>query len=194
MDFDFFRHYWRGRLLARLGRRRPAIAAYEAALVRAPQDPRVLRALGYLYGEEGDFRTAEDYLTKAIALAPDAVSWFNLGYLRERRGRIEEAIEAFREAVRLDPQLDRAWYGLGLSEARLGRHAAAVAALEQAAVRQPRNPHVWYALGLAHHHAHAPDKVEAVARHLLRYHPLVCKKLIQDTGRADLAHLVRELE
>jgi tetratricopeptide (TPR) repeat protein len=194
MDFDFLRHYWRGRLLARLRRRRPAIAAYEAALARAPQDPRLLRALGYLYGEEGDFLTAEDYLTKAITLAPDAVSWFNLGYLREQRGRIEEAIAAFREAVRLDPRLDRAWYGLGLCQARLSHHAEAVAALEQAAALQPRNPHVWYALGLAHHHAHAPDKVEAVARHLLRYHPLVCKKLIQDTQRADLAHLVRELE
>jgi hypothetical protein len=33
-----------------------------------------------------------------------------------------------------------------------------------------------------------------VARHLLRYHPLVCKRLIQDTQRADLKPLLAELE
>lgn len=194
MDFDFLRHYWRGRLLTRLKRREQAIAAYQAALAVQPDDARVLRALGYLHGERGDRQAAESLLRRALAIAPDAVTWFNLGYLLDQSGRREEAIAAFREATRLDPKLDRAWYGMGLAHAALGRHQEAVAALEQAARLEPRNPHIWYALGMAQHHAHAPDKVEAVARHLLRFHPLVCRKLIQDTQRSDLRHLVRELE
>ncbi|MEO1767908.1 tetratricopeptide repeat protein [Thiobacter aerophilum] len=194
MNFDFVRHYWRGRLFTRLKRLNQALAAFEAALAISPNDLRVLRSLGYLHGERGAWQTAESYLRRALALAPDAVTWFNLGYLLDQSGRREQAIAAFREAVRLDSKLDRAWYGLGLAHAALGQHQEAVAALEKAGQLQPRNPHIWYALGMAQHHAHAPDKVEAVARHLLRFHPLVCGKLIQDTGRADLRHLVRELE
>lgn len=194
MNFDFLRHYLRGRLFTRLKRLDQAVAAYEAALALAPDDVRVLRALGYLHGERGEREAAEGYLRRALALGPDAVGWFNLGYLLDQSGRREEAIAAFGEATRLDPRLDRAWYGLGLAHAASGQHEAAVAALEQAAQLEPRNPHIWYALGMAQHHAGAPDKVEAVARHLLRFHPLVCRKLIQDTGRSDLAHLVRELE
>lgn len=194
MNFDFLRHYWRGRLLERLRRLPEAIAAYRQAAAAEPGDPRPHRALGFLCGEARQWAEAETHLSRALALAPDAVTWFNLGWLRDRMGRREEAIAAFREAVRLDPRLDRAWYGLGMALAAEGRHAEAVSALEQAAVLEPRNPHIWYALGMAHHHAHAPDKVEAVAQHLLRHHPLVCKRLIQDTQRSDLRHLIAELE
>lgn len=194
MNFDFLRHYWRGRILQRLGRRPEAITAYRAALAIAPDDARVLRVLGFLHGEAREWPQAEEYLRRALAQEPDALTWYNLGYVRDQQGRREEAMAAFREAVRLDPRLDRAWYGLGMALAALGRHREAVEPLEQAAALEPRNPYVWYALGMAQHHAHAPEKVEAVARHLLRYHPLVCKRLIQDTQRADLRHLVAELD
>jgi tetratricopeptide (TPR) repeat protein len=194
MNFDFLRHYARGWLALRFRRRAAAIAAFRQALAAQPQSARTARLLGFLLGEAGDWVCAEEHLQRALALAPDAATWYNLGYVRDRLGRREEAIAAFEEAVRLDPKFDRAWYGLGLAHAAAGRHGEAVAALEKAAALEPRNPHVWYALGIAHHHAHAPDKVEAVARHLLRYHPLVCKRLIQDTQRADLKPLLAELD
>ncbi len=194
MNFEFLRHYWRGRLFQRLGRPQRAAEAYQAAARIRPGDARVHRALGFLHGEARQWDAAETHLLRALALEPDAVTWFNLGWLRDQQGRREDAIAAFREAVALDARLDRAWYGLGLALAALGRHGEAVAALEKAAALEPRNPHVWYALGMAQHHAHAPEKVEAVARHLLRFHPLVCKRLIQDTQRNDLRHLVAELD
>jgi cytochrome c-type biogenesis protein CcmH/NrfG len=40
-------------------------------------------------------------------------AWFNLGLAYTERGRIDSAAEAYREALRLDPDLVEAWVNLG---------------------------------------------------------------------------------
>jgi len=194
MNFDQWRHYWRGQLFQKLKRPEQAIDAYRAALRANPRFVQAARCLGYLHAARKEYAEAETHFLRALQLKPDAGTWFNLGFIRDQQGQKMLAIEAFNQAVRLDPKLDRAWYGLGLAEASLGRHGAAVAALEQAAQLEPRNPHVWYALGMAQHHCHAPDKVAAVARHLVRFDPRMTRHLIQETERNDLRYLVADLE
>jgi cytochrome c-type biogenesis protein CcmH/NrfG len=80
-----------------------------------------------------------------------------------------------------------------MCQAHLGRHAEAVTALEQAANLQPMNPHAWYALGMAHHATNGPDKLKAVALHLVRFDPRMARRLIVDAERNDLAYLVKDL-
>src|SRR2546426_6536598 len=87
----------------------------------------------------------------------------------------------------------RAWYGLGLAHAQLGQHQKAAEALEQAATLQPMNQHAWYQLGMALHTTGNTDRFEQVVMHLLRFDPKMTRRLIVDTGRSDLAHLVRHL-
>jgi len=96
--------------------------------------------------------------------------------------------------VRLEPKFDRAWYGLGLAQAALGRHAEAAQALERTAQFQPMNPHAWYQLGMAWHRLHDPDKVKGVVEHLHRFDRHMARRLIRDTERADLAHMVADLK
>jgi tetratricopeptide (TPR) repeat protein len=194
MNLEQWRHYWRGQIFQKLGRPDAAVQAYAAALGANPDFAQAARCLGYLHAGRREYARAEDYFLRALQLKPDAGTWFNLAFIRDQQGLKPQAIEAFKEAVRLDPKLDRAWYGLGLAEASLGHHEAAVAALEHAAQLEPRNPHVWYALGMAQHHCHAPDKLAAVARHLARFDPRMTRHLIQETGRNDLRHLVEDLE
>lgn len=191
---DAWRAYWRGRFFLWIRRPEQAAQALRDALSADPGHVPSLRWLGFCHGQRKEFTDAARYLAQAVAREPnDAHTWFNLGYARDQLGDTTGAIEAFEAALRLKPKLDQAWYGLGLAHARRGDHAAAVRALEEAALLEPRNPHVWHALGMAHHHAHAPDKVAAVAKHLVRFDPRMARHLIQETERADLAYLVAEL-
>jgi tetratricopeptide (TPR) repeat protein len=194
MNFDQWRYYLRGLLLEMLKRPEPAMAAYRQALKAAPDFAQAASCLGYLHSVRNEIDEAEDYYLMALRLKPNADIWFNLGFIRDKHGRKEHAIEAFREAVRLKPSLDRAWYGMGLAYGALGQHDAATEALEKATALQPMNGHAWYALGMAHHHAHRPDKVEEVVRHMLRFDPVMTRQLIQEAERSDLAHLVKDLQ
>jgi cytochrome c-type biogenesis protein CcmH/NrfG len=102
-------------------------------------------------------------------------------------------VEAFRRTSELNPKHDRAWYGLGMAYAHQGEHAVAADALQHAAELQPMNGVAWYALGMARYHNNQPELVENVIRHLALNEPQTAKRLIRDTERADLAHLVESL-
>jgi predicted TPR repeat methyltransferase len=72
--------------------------------------------------EGGDTHAAADLMRDALALAPGfSAGWFRLGEMLEIAGRAPEAEEAWREALRLDPQ-DRmgAALKLGLTASTTG--------------------------------------------------------------------------
>jgi tetratricopeptide (TPR) repeat protein len=195
MNFDAWRHYLRGHLLQRLRKPDRALAEYRAALKFDPRHARAAHALAYMLAGQKHWAEAREALLHVLQLTPrDAVAWFNLGYVREQLGETGAAIESFRTAVGYDAKLDRAWYGLGLALARQECHPEAVSALEQAARLQPQNGHVWYQLGLSHHRLHDADKVKSVVQYLDRFDRHMAKKLVVDTGRSDLAHIVADLQ
>lgn len=193
MNYDQWRHYLRGLFFEAVKRPERAIAAYGESLRHNPNFAQAARCLGYLHAARNDIQDAEDYFLLALRLKPNADMWFNLGFVRDRHGRREAAIEAFREAVQLNPKLDRAWYGMGLAHAALGRHDEAAQALQRAAELQPMNGHAWYALGMAYHHCNQPDKVKEVALHMARFDPKLTRQLIRDAERGDLSHLIHDL-
>ena len=108
-------------------------------------------------------------------------------------GSVKTPAAEFGEAARLNPKIDRAWYGLGLAQAALGKHHEAAEALEQAATLQPMNQHAWYQFGMALHTTGNRERFEQVVMHLLRFDPKMTRRLIVDSGRSDLAHLVSDL-
>jgi len=55
------------------------------------------------------------------------------------------------------------------------------------------NAIAWYALGMAHHAARNAERFTEVLHHLHRFDPVMTRRLIQDSGRSDLAHLVSDL-
>jgi predicted TPR repeat methyltransferase len=83
---------------------------------------------------------------------------------------------------------------MGMIHAHQGNHPAAAEALRQAADLQPMNGAAWYALGMAWHHCHEPDRLKAVIEHCAEVDPQAARRLIQETERADLAHLVAHLQ
>lgn len=189
-----WQYYLRGRLLELFGLKPQAIAAYGEAMRMKPDFLRPTNRIAYLLASLGRFDDAEPYFKAVLRADPgNAVAHFNLGYTLDKRNQFEQAIAAFRDATRLRPALDRAWYGLGLAHAALGQHREAAAALEQAATLQPMNPHAWYQLGMALHVTGNKERFEQVVMHLLRFDPRMTRRLIVESGRTDLAHLVRDL-
>lgn len=115
-----------GRALTALGLRRLALACFRAASRRDPPEREAWSAIAFLHAERRELREALAAFERARALAPDhAPTEFNVGFVLQRLGRHAEAIERFRHALALDPDLERARAALERSEAALGGGTAA---------------------------------------------------------------------
>ena len=81
----------------------------------------------------GDYQDADKWLTKMLEWAPnDSEGWYYLGRTKYNENRFAEAISAFEQCVKLDPQNVKAEDNLGLALAGLGRNEEATAAYQQA--------------------------------------------------------------
>lgn len=194
MNYEHFRHYARGWLMHFFGRPQAAFEAFSIAFRHDPHDIQAARHLAGIAAAEKNWSVAEQWAAKVAELAPDdSAAWFNLGFIREHGGHPHAALDAFARSTELNPAQDRAWYGMGLAHARLGQHAEAAKALREAVKLQPMNGEGFYQLGMALHHAHQPDEVTKVVEQLVKIEAKRAKKLVQDTERADLMHLIPEI-
>ena len=116
--------YWRLKLhamgLLLLGRSASAEAVFDAMLARWPDDAYALSSRSFLRAQSGRRDAAIEDARRLVDAHPEhgAAAWFNLAFLLAEADRVQEAETAFRQALALDPKLDRAWYGLGLSLCR----------------------------------------------------------------------------
>ena len=62
----------------------------------------------------------------------DADTHYDLGFAYAQRGRYTEAIEAFKQTIRIKPDYAKAHYNLGLAYRKLGRYTEAIEANKQA--------------------------------------------------------------
>jgi tetratricopeptide (TPR) repeat protein len=99
----------------RLGRRQEAIAHYERAIDIDPLFKRAYNALAYLYEQSGDLDRALWAINHYIELAPDEPNpWDTRGELLARNGRLQEAIESYRQALEISPTFMHSLHYLGL--------------------------------------------------------------------------------
>ena len=80
-----------------------------------------------------DYQDADKWLTKMLEWAPnDSEGWYYLGRTKYNENRFAEAISAFQQCLKLDPQNVKAEDNLGLALAGLGHNEEATAAYQQA--------------------------------------------------------------
>jgi predicted Zn-dependent protease len=167
-----------------IGRPQQAEAVFDEMLRRWPGDAYALASRSHVRAQAGrrDEAIADQQALIAAHPQRSAADWFNLAYLLEEAGRLHEAEPAFRRALALDPQLDRAWYGLGLTLIRLQRPDEAVAALKQNTKLQPMSPYGWYQLARVHVDRREPEEARKIIRHLKGFEPKVAAQLERETG------------
>jgi len=139
------------------GHPQAAIACLEEAnrqKLSPAQSESVQAALAMAYVQNGDWGQGLAILEVLIASQPEAADpQFRLGQLYARRNQSsdqESAAAHFREALRLDPDLDDA--RIELARSLLSRHndAEALPLLQECVARDPGSAQGFYLMGLAH--------------------------------------------
>ena len=137
----------RERLLEELGE------GEETAAARAE----LLYTLGGLYYWDRQYDRALEAVRNALALAERmdnrrlaAWCWNNLGNVYADLGRYDEAVEAYKKAVELDPDDAYPWNGLGEVYRHLGRYDEAIKAYQKAIELDANYAYPWNNLGNVH--------------------------------------------
>jgi tetratricopeptide (TPR) repeat protein len=131
-------HLNRGAVLNQTGHPDEAIAEFKQAIQLKPDDASAYNDLGAVLGND---RIDESIalFKKSIELSPVYVDAHkNLGQAMDRKGRIDEAMAQYQEALRLRPDSD-AHCLLGLDLEKLGRDREAIIQLTEALRGRPDN-------------------------------------------------------
>lgn len=172
-----------GRVALTLGQRENALRYFEAMSALDAGNPYALASRAQVEDRLGRPARAIALQRELTQRTPgEASAWFNLGFMLEKAGDLDDALAAFREATRLSPALDRAWYGLGLVLIRLRRFDEAVDALRKNTELQPMSPYGWYQLARVHVDRQEPDEAAKIIRHLKGFEPKVAAQLERETG------------
>ncbi len=165
-------------------RQEAAIRVFDRMLLDAPDDAYALAGKAHAMAQLGRNREAIENLRSLVTFHPgrSAADWFNLAFLLEGEADVDSAEFAFRQALALDPKLDRAWYGLGLALIRQHRYDEAAAALKRNTELQPMSPYGWYQLARVHMDRRQPDEARRIIAHLRNFEPKVAAQLEREIG------------
>ena len=125
------------------------IRVLEVALARDPNDADARLNLAIALSDRQRLQEAEEHLLLLLRQESGHVgAWITLGVTKVRVGDSAGALEAFRQAVMLDPDDGHARKNLGALMAKEGMDLAEAADhMSRAAILLPNDPQVWFNLG-----------------------------------------------
>lgn len=116
-------HYVLGRILFLEKKATESLAEFTAGAKYRTPTVDDLKVVASDYVVLGDYTDADKWFTKAVEWVPnDAQGWYYLGRTKYNENRFEEAVNAFKRCLELDPKNVKAEDNLGLSYAGLGRN------------------------------------------------------------------------
>jgi tetratricopeptide (TPR) repeat protein/thiol-disulfide isomerase/thioredoxin len=151
---DFGRNYLSyGSVFFERGYLEPAEAAFRQAQRDDPSGAEAYYGLGSVYLQQQKTKAAQENFERAVQLRsnyPGTLprAWNNLGILAAQEGRIEEAIEDFQRALRVDPDLVIALGNLGNAYRQQKNWDPAKSALQRALALNPEDPDANYSMGM----------------------------------------------
>ncbi len=124
-----------------------AIQAYQAIVEMSPDNADAWLALGGIYAEAGESLKSEAAYQKVIEISPESShrTFYNLGVLimnRKNRSQADtrRAVDAFEQALRIDPTYAQAYQQLAFAQLELGNRSAAKESLEAYVRVSPNAP------------------------------------------------------
>lgn len=122
-------------------------------------------------------KPAADKTDENKVISADAQLALGHEFLKQQKDR--EAIKAFKESIKLNPNIAESYYGLGFSNFRLGRFRDAADAFKKATVLQPVMAKAHYGLSLAYQELGMTSQLMEEYRILERLDRVLAKKLAQ---------------
>ena len=120
----------------------------------------------------GRYEELMNYLKMRIKRAPNyAMAHFYLGLAFERLSRGNEAIEAYKEAIRIEPDDPDFYYNLGVSYIRLGNHNEAIKAFKQTVRIKPDDAKAILNLGYSYSELNRNKEAIKVYKEVIRIKP-----------------------
>jgi eukaryotic-like serine/threonine-protein kinase len=167
-----------GLALFRAARYDEAIAAYQRLIDNRPDNVIGPQMMGTVMQVQGRLTDALRYYERAIAIAPAAQTYSNIGAIRHANGDYTMAVEAFRRAIALRANSAATHRNLGDSLLKLGRNAEAGDAYRRAAeladaarVVNPNDAQNLSSLALYLQKAGDADRAAAVVLQAIRLAP-----------------------
>jgi len=168
-----------------------ALAQFQAAVEKNPQDTDSLSNLGQVLVKMNRPADAIPYLTRAVSAAPDRWTYqFNLARALGLAGRLDESIQGYRAAQLLFPNDYVTTFNLALSLHKKGDEAAAVEQYEKAINLQPDDASFRKALGVSYERLQKSAEAAAAYQEYLRLSPdapdadKVRERIAELTGRS----------
>jgi tetratricopeptide (TPR) repeat protein len=128
----------RGLRLQRMGNVKEAEKIYRDVLLRDPDNVDALRLLAGVAMRAKQWGDAEVLLGKALDKAPDFVQgWLDLGLALHEQDRTDDALAAYAQAMRLEPDQPSACASAATTNAMAGRHDEALRLFDEALRRKP---------------------------------------------------------
>lgn len=139
----------RAQLYFALEEYKKAEESYLAALSRSPQLIRAHSDLGQLYLIQEKPKKAREYFSKAVSLgANDAIIYGQLAYLNLTLHGPYSAINAYQQALAIDPEHEQWQQGLFVALTQAKMFQAAQALLEELISRTPKDSKLWLNLAI----------------------------------------------
>lgn len=166
--------------LHRRGQLAAALDLYQQVLQRQPGHLDALQLLGALELQNGHLESAEMFLRRAVAMAPETPALqCNHGLALQRLGRMREALACFDRALEVKPDMVEAHLNRGNLLRDLGRFADAQTALRMALGIRPDMPEAQLSLGMLLKDMNQPAEAVSCFFHSLRSNPRQPDTLLQ---------------
>lgn len=122
------------------GRKADAYAAVQDALDKEPKSAAALIQKAALLTADRDYDQALSLAQAATTAAPSSVeAWFAVGQIQSRRGHVDDAVEAYRDVVKLSPKFLPALLELSRLSLTIDKPGDALSFAENALSVQPGN-------------------------------------------------------
>jgi len=174
---EFGRNYLSlGSLFFQRGYLDQAEASFQQALREDPSSAEALYGIGSVYLNQNENAAAREAFGSAVTLQanyPDTLpdAWNNLGVIATREGKVEESIERFQEALRLNPHHVLALDNLGNAFRLQKNWDEARKVLERALEIAPQDPEANYSLGMVFAQANDTAKAYEYLQRALQARP-----------------------
>ena len=138
----------------------------------------LLLTLGVLHWRKGDYEKANEMLQNALSMsAKMRDNWFEakcfnaIALVKTGLGQNEEAIDSYKQAIRLAPDQIFAWNNLGNLCLQIGRNHEAMIAFQKAIEHNPSDPIAWNGMGNVYARSEYIDDAIAAYRRSIELAP-----------------------